>query len=171
MGGCNFAASFFCACGMVVNPASNALLCTCMEKESIAEIQREIVEEFSLFDDWTGRYEYLIDLGKRNPGLPESEKTETNLIRGCQSQVWITARMEGDKLIFGGDSDALIVKGLVALLLRVFSGHKPEEIANAEPFFIDEIEMTQHLAPTRSNGLFAMIKQMKFYALAFGVQG
>jgi len=139
-----------------------------MANLSIREVQEEIVEEFSLFDDWTERYEYLIDLGKRNSGLPESDKTEANLIRGCQSQVWITAREEDGRIYFEGDSDALIVKGLVALLLRVFSGQKAADIVNADLFFIDAIEMTQHLAPTRSNGLFSMIKQMKFYALAFG---
>jgi cysteine desulfuration protein SufE len=139
-----------------------------MTTASIADIQKEIVEEFSLFEDWSERYEYLIDLGKRNPSLPESEKTDANLIRGCQSQVWITARQEDGRVYFEGDSDALIVKGLVALLLRVFSGQKAADIVNAELFFIDEIQMTQHLASTRSNGLFSMIKQMKFYALAFG---
>lgn len=142
-----------------------------MGATSITDIQREIIEEFSLFDDWAGRYEYLIDLGKQNPGLPEADKTEANLIRGCQSQVWITAAKEGENLIFRGDSDALIVKGLVSLLLRVFSGQRPEDIAGAELFFIDAIEMTQHLAQTRSNGLFSMIRQMKYYALAFGAGG
>jgi cysteine desulfuration protein SufE len=139
-----------------------------MEQASIAEIQREIVEEFSLFDDWTDRYEYIIDIGKKNPGLPDAVRTEENLVRGCQSQVWLTARMEGGLLYFEGDSDAIIVKGLVGLLLRVLSGHRPQDIASANLFFIDEIGMTQHLAQTRSNGLLAMVKQMKFYALAFG---
>ena len=139
-----------------------------MEKASVQDIQQEIVEEFALFDDWADRYEYLIDLGKKNPGLPDSDKSDANLVRGCQSQVWITAAMEQGKVIFRADSDALIVKGLVALLLRVFSGQTPSEVLSAELFFIDEIGMTQHLAQTRSNGLFAMIKQMKIYALAFG---
>jgi cysteine desulfuration protein SufE len=134
---------------------------------SIPEIQKEIVEEFSLFDDWTDRYEYLIDLGKKNPGMNPVDKIEANLIRGCQSQVWITARMENGLMYLQGDSDALIVKGLLSLLLRIFSGQPAEEIAKADLFFIDEIDMTRHLAPTRSNGLFAMIKQIKFYALAF----
>lgn len=136
-------------------------------KKTSEEIQKEIVEDFSLFEDWTGRYEYIIDLGKSNPGLPESSKTEENLIRGCQSQVWITARMENGLLHFEGDSDAMIVKGLLTLLLRVFSGHTPEEISRTQSWFIDEIGMTGHLAQTRSNGLFAMIRQMKYYALAF----
>lgn len=139
-----------------------------MSENPLNAVQREIADEFSLFEDWSDRYEYLIDLGKKNPGMPESDKTESNLIRGCQSQVWITAREEDGRVFFQGDSDALIVKGLVALLLRVFSGQKASDIAGADLFFIDEIQMTQHLAPTRSNGLFSMIKQMKFYALAFG---
>jgi cysteine desulfuration protein SufE len=139
-----------------------------MSENPLNAVQREIVDEFSLFEDWSDRYEYLIDLGKKNPGMPESDKTESNLVRGCQSQVWITAREEDGRIFFQGDSDALIVKGLVALLLRVFSGQKASDIAGADLFFIDEIQMTQHLAPTRSNGLFSMIKQMKFYALAFG---
>lgn len=139
-----------------------------MSESSTEEVQREIIGEFSLFDDWTNRYEYLIDIGKSNPGLPECDKTEENLIRGCQSQVWIKARLENGRIWLEGDSDALIVKGLLSLLLRVFSGRRPEEIIQTEPFFIDEIEMTRHLAPTRSNGLYAMIKQIKFYALAFG---
>jgi cysteine desulfuration protein SufE len=136
--------------------------------ESIASIQKEIVAEFGLFDDWTDKYEYIIDLGKKNPGLPESSRVPENLIKGCQSQVWLTASMDNSgNLIFKGDSDAVIVKGLVALLIRVLSGHKPEEVAGAELFFIDEIGMTSHLAQTRSNGLLSMVKQMKFYALAF----
>lgn len=131
-------------------------------------IQEEIIEEFALFDDWSDRYEYIIDLGKRNPAFPEEEKTDENLIRGCQSQVWVKARFSEGRLWFEGDSDALIVRGLLSLLLRVFSGRSPEEIVRTEAYFIQEIGMTQHLAPTRANGLFAMIKQMKFYALAFG---
>jgi cysteine desulfuration protein SufE len=142
-----------------------------MANQSIDEIQKEIVEEFSLFDDWTDRYEYIIDIGKKNPGLPDAARAEDNLVRGCQSQVWLTARMENGLLFFEGDSDAIIVKGLVGLLLRVLSGHPPQEISSANLFFIDEIGMTQHLAQTRSNGLLAMVKQMKFFALAFGTQG
>lgn len=136
-------------------------------KTNTEQIQRDIVEEFSLFDDWSERYEYIIDLGKKNPGLPAEDKTETNLIRGCQSQVWITARLDNGKVQLQGDSDALIVKGLLTLLLRVFSGQSPEEITRCQLSFIEEIGMTSHLAQTRSNGLFAMIKQIKYYALAF----
>lgn len=135
---------------------------------SIASIQNEIVSEFGLFDDWTDRYEYIIDLGKKNPGIPDSEKTPENLIKGCQSQVWLTARTdENGNLIFSGDSDAVIVKGLVSLLIRVLSGHKPAEIAGSDLFFMDEIGMTRHLAQTRANGLLAMVRQMKYYALAY----
>jgi len=138
-----------------------------MAKISINEVQQEIIDEFSLFDDWTDRYEYIIDLGKKLPPLPEKNKTEDNLIKGCQSQVWLTAHLEHGTVVFEGDSDAIIVKGLVSLLIRVLSGHSPEEIVDAQLFFIEEIGMTQHLAQTRSNGLLSMVKQMKFYALAF----
>jgi cysteine desulfuration protein SufE len=138
-----------------------------MSNPSIQEIQNEIVEEFELFDDWTDRYEYIIDLGKKNPGLPDSQKLEENLIKGCQSQVWLVSRFEDGKVYFEADSDAIIVKGLVSLLIRVLSGHSPEEISSADLFFIEQIGMTRHLAQTRSNGLLSMVKQMKFYALAY----
>jgi len=138
-----------------------------MSATSIEEIQNEIVEEFELFDDWTDRYEYIIDLGKKNPGLPDSDKIEDNLIKGCQSQVWLISKYENGRLLFFGESDAIIVKGLVSLLIRVLSGHKPEEISKADLFFIEKIGMTRHLAQTRSNGLLSMVKQMKFYALAY----
>lgn len=134
---------------------------------SIDQIQQEIVEEFELFDDWTDRYEYIIDLGKKNPPLPENQKVEENIIKGCQSQVWLVARFEDGLVHFAADSDAIIVKGLVALLIRVLSGHSPKEIAEADLFFIDRIGMTKHLAQTRSNGLLSMVKQMKFYGLAY----
>jgi cysteine desulfuration protein SufE len=138
-----------------------------MSQASISEIQNEIVEEFELFDDWTDRYEYIIDLGKKNPALPDSDKIEANIIKGCQSQVWLTSQYENGRVLFSGDSDAIIVKGLVALLIRVLSGHTPIEISSADLFFIDKIGMTKHLAQTRSNGLLSMVKQMKFYALAY----
>lgn len=141
--------------------------CKTMSKASIEEIQREIIEEFELFDDWTDRYEYIIDLGKKNPGLPEADKTEENLIKGCQSKVWLVSRFEHGEVSFYGDSDAIIVKGLISLLIRVLSGHPPQEISEADLFFIDRIGMTKHLAQTRSNGLLSMVKQMKFYALAY----
>ena len=141
-----------------------------MSTKSIAEIQNEIVEEFELFDDWTDRYEYIIDLGKKNPPLPEKFKVEDNIIKGCQSQVWLVSTFENGIVHFQADSDAIIVKGLVSLLIRVLSGQKPEEISGADLFFIDKIGMTSHLAQTRSNGLLSMVKQMKFCGLAYGAQ-
>jgi cysteine desulfuration protein SufE len=134
---------------------------------TINEIQDEIIEEFSLFDDWTDRYEYIIELGKKLSVLEDKHKTEDNKIKGCQSNVWLVANLEGDKIVFQADSDAVIVKGLVSMLIRVLSGHKPDEIVNADLYFIDKIGMTQHLAQTRSNGLLSMVKQMKFYGLAY----
>jgi len=134
---------------------------------TINEIQDEIIDEFSLFDDWEGKYEYIIDMGKKLPLLAEEHKTEENIIKGCQSRVWLYAHMEDDTVVYEGDSDAVIVKGLIALLIRVLSEHTPEEIAKADLYFIDRIGMAQHLAQTRANGLFAMLKQMKLYALAY----
>ena len=134
---------------------------------TINQIQEEIIEEFELFDDWADKYEYIIDLGKKLKPFPEEAKTEDNIIKGCQSRVWLNARKEGDNLIFDGDSEAIIVKGLASMLIRVLSNHKPEEIANAELYFIDKIGMTSHLAQTRSNGLASMAKQMKNYGVAY----
>ncbi|MDO1445275.1 SufE family protein [Rhodocytophaga aerolata] len=134
---------------------------------TINQIQDEIIEEFALFDDWTDKYEYIIDIGKKLPPLSSEYKTEENKIKGCQSQVWLHAHMDGDKLLFEGDSDAVIVKGLIGLLIRVLSGQKPEDIAKATLYFIDKIGMSQHLAQTRSNGLASMVKQMKLYGIAF----
>ena len=123
-----------------------------------------------MLDDWMDRYALLIDYGKELPVFPEEERTEQNLIDGCQSKVWLTAHMDGDLLIYAGDSDALLVKGIVALLLHVLSGHTPQQIAQADLYFIDAIGLREHLSPTRSNGLAAMLKQMKLYALAFAAQ-
>lgn len=134
---------------------------------TIKEIQEDIIDEFALFEDWTDKYEYIIDIGKKLPLLPEQYKTEDYKIKGCQSQVWLHAHMHDDKLIFEGDSDAVIVKGLIGLLIRTLSGQRPEEIAKADLFFIDRIGMSQHLAQTRSNGLASMVKQMKLYGLAY----
>lgn len=134
---------------------------------TIQETQDEIIEEFELFDDWEGKYEYIIDLGKKLKGLPEEQKTEDNIIKGCQSRVWLNARMDGDKLIFEADSEAIIVKGLVNMLIRVLSGHTPKTIASADMYFMERIGLQQHLAQTRSNGLASMVKQMKAYALAY----
>ncbi len=134
---------------------------------TINELQDEVIEEFSDFDDWMDKYQLLIDLGSEQEPLPETYKTEQNLIDGCQSRVWLQADMEDDKLVFRAESDALIVKGIVALLVRVLSGHTPDEILNADLYFIEKIGLKEHLSPTRSNGLVAMLKQMKMYALAF----
>jgi cysteine desulfuration protein SufE len=135
---------------------------------TINESQDEIIEEFELFDDWADKYEYIIDLGKKLKGFPEEQKTEDNIIKGCQSRVWLNARKDEEKLIFDADSEAIIVKGLVNMLIRVLSGHTPQEIAKADLYFMDKIGMSQHLAQTRSNGLASMVKQMKNYAIAYG---
>ena len=134
---------------------------------TINEIQDSIIDEFSGFDDWLDRYQLLIDLGGELEQLPEDLKTDNNLIEGCQSNVWLDARYEDGKVVFKADGDALIVKGLVSLLVKVYSGHTPDEILVAEPYFVEAIGLKEHLSPTRSNGLLAMIKQMKLYALAF----
>ena len=135
--------------------------------KTINEIQDEIVEEFSDFDDWMDRYQMLIDLGNDQPPLDEKYKTEQNLIDGCQSRVWLQADMQNGLLHFQAESDALIVKGIVALLIRALSDHTPAEILSTDLYFIERIGLREHLSPTRSNGLLAMLKQMKLYALAF----
>ena len=135
---------------------------------SIEEIQEEIIDEFSGFDDWMDKYQLLIDLGGEQEPLPEQYKTESNLIDGCQSRVWLQADLTEEGLVhFQAESDALIVKGIVALLIRVLSDHTPDEILSADLHFIEEIGLKEHLSPTRSNGLVAMLKQMKLYAMAF----
>jgi cysteine desulfuration protein SufE len=134
---------------------------------SIDEIEEGIVEDFSLFDNWEDKYEYIIDLGKQLQPLEAIYKTEDNIIKGCQSRVWLIAEEKEGKLLFRADSDAIIVKGLVNLLIKVLSGHTPDEIIRAKLEFINRIGMTQHLAQTRSNGLLSMVKQMKNYALAY----
>jgi cysteine desulfuration protein SufE len=134
---------------------------------TINEIQDQIIEEFELFDDWTDKYEYIIEMGKKLPDLDPQFKVDENKIKGCQSNVWLTSELKDSKLNFFADSDAVIVKGLVSMLIRVLSGHSPNDIANADLYFIDKIGMTQHLAQTRSNGLLSMVKQMKFYGLAY----
>jgi cysteine desulfuration protein SufE len=136
---------------------------------TINETQDEIIEEFELFDDWADKYEYIIDLGKKLKGLPEEQKTEENIIKGCQSRVWLNAHQEGEKLFFEADSEAIIVKGLVNMLIRVLSGHTPKDISEADLYFIDKIGMSSHLAQTRSNGLASMVKQMKNYAIAYSL--
>lgn len=134
---------------------------------TINEQQDEVIEEFSELDDWMDRYQLLIDLGEEQEPLPDDEKTEQNLIDGCQSRVWLVCDENNGILTFRAESDALIVKGIVSLLIRVVSGHTPQEILDADLYFIREIGLTEHLSPTRSNGLLAMIKQMRMYALAF----
>lgn len=134
---------------------------------TINEVQQEIIEEFSVYEDWMDKYSYLIELGNELKDLDPQEKTDQHLIKGCQSRVWLVSDFKDGKLIFRGESDAVIVKGLVALLLRVVSGRTPEELINNELFFVDEIGLKQHLSPTRSNGLLAMIKQIKLYAVAY----
>ena len=135
--------------------------------ETINEIQDEIIEEFSSFDDWMDKYQLLIDLGSDQEPLPEQYKTEQNLIDGCQSRVWLQADYEDGIINFRAESDALIVKGIVTLLIRVLSGHTPQEILDADLYFISRIGLREHLSPTRSNGLLAMVKQMRAYAIAY----
>lgn len=135
--------------------------------ETINEVQDEIIEEFSGFDDWMDKYQLLIDMGSGQEPLPEEYKTEQNLIDGCQSRVWLQADYREGRVVFRAESDALIVKGIMDLLVRVLSGHTPQEILDADLYFIDRIGLKEHLSPTRSNGLVAMLKQMKMYALAF----
>ena len=136
---------------------------------TINEIQDEIIEEFSGFDDWMDKYQLLIDLGNEQDPLDDKYKTEQNLIDGCQSRVWLQADLIDGKLLFTAESDALIVKGIVALLIRVLSGHTPQEILDADLYFIERIGLCEHLSPTRSNGLLAMVKQMRAYALAYSI--
>lgn len=134
---------------------------------TINEMQDEIIAEFSDFDDWMDRYQLLIDLGNEQQPLDEKYKTDQNLIEGCQSRVWLQADEQDGKIIFQAESDALIVKGIIALLIKVLSGHTPDEILEADLYFIPQIGLQEHLSPTRSNGLLAMVKQMRMYALAF----
>ena len=134
---------------------------------TINEIQDEIIDEFSGFDDWMDKYQLLIDLGNEQEPLDEKYKVESNLIDGCQSRVWLQADYVDGKINFTAESDALIVKGIVALLIRVLSGHTPQEILDADLYFIEQIGLKEHLSPTRSNGLLAMVKQMRVYALVF----
>jgi cysteine desulfuration protein SufE len=134
---------------------------------SIVETEQEIIEEFELFDDWMQKYEHLIDLGKSLPLIADQYKTEENLIKGCQSQVWMHSELKDGKVVYTADSDAIITKGMVALMVRVLSEHTPNEIIDSKLDFIEKIGLTKHLSPTRSNGLVSMIKQMKLDALAY----
>ena len=136
----------------------------------IKEIQEEIIDEFELFDDWMERYEYIIETGKSLPLIDPKNKIDDNLIKGCQSKVWLHADYKDDKLVFTADSDAILTKGIIALLLRLYSNQSPKNILDSEPFFIDEIGLKEHLSPTRANGLVSMVKQLKLYALAYQVK-
>ena len=137
---------------------------------TIQEIQDEIIDEFSMFDDWEERYQYMIDLGKTLPLIEDRFKTDENIIKGCQSKVWIHADIKNGKVIFTADSDAIITKGIIAILIRVFSNQCPKDIIEANMDFIDEIGLKEHLSPTRANGLVSMIKQIKMYAIAYQTQ-
>ena len=136
----------------------------------IQEIQDDIVDEFAMFEDWMQRYEYMIELGKSLPLIDKQYKTDDNIIKGCQSKVWVHAELEDDKLVFTADSDAIITKGIIAILIRAFSNQKPAAIIEANTDFIDEIGLKEHLSPTRANGLVSMIKQLKLYAIAYQTQ-
>ena len=138
--------------------------------KTIQEIEQEIIDEFSMFDDWMDKYEYIIELGKDMESFPVEMRTEENLIKGCQSQVWFVAEERDGKLYFKADGDAIITKGLAALMIKVFSGQSAANIVKAELTFIDEIGLSQHLSPTRSNGLLAMVKQIKMYGLAYSAK-
>ncbi|WP_179352833.1 SufE family protein [Winogradskyella vidalii] len=137
---------------------------------TIEEVQNEIIDEFSMFEDWEERYQYMIDLGKDLPIIDEKYKTEANIIKGCQSKVWVHANMEDDKVNFTADSDAIITKGIIAILIRTFSNQHPKAIIEANTDFIDKIGLKEHLSPTRANGLVSMIKQLKMYAIAYQTQ-
>lgn len=138
--------------------------------KTIAEIQTDIVEEFSMFEDWMQRYEYMIELGKSLPLIAPEFKTADHIIKGCQSKVWVHADLEGDQLVFTADSDAIITKGIIAILIRAFSNQHPKAILEANTDFIDKIGLKEHLSPTRANGLVSMIKQIKMYAVAYQTQ-
>ena len=137
---------------------------------SIATKQAEIVDEFAMFDDWMQRYEYMIELGKSLPLISPEFKTDDHIIKGCQSKVWVHAELDEDKIVFTADSDAIITKGIIAILIRVFSNQHPKDILGADTAFIDEIGLKEHLSPTRANGLVSMIKQLKMYAIAYQTQ-
>ena len=137
---------------------------------SITKIQEEIIDEFSMFDDWEERYQYMIDLGKTLPLIDEQFKTDNHIIKGCQSRVWVHADLNNDKVVFTADSDAIITKGIIAILIRVFSNQNPKDIIDANTDFIDDIGLKEHLSPSRANGLVSMIKQLKLYAVAYQAQ-
>jgi len=137
---------------------------------TILEIQNELIDEFNMFDDWMQRYEYMIELGKSLPLISEDEKTDDKLIKGCQSKVWLQASLDNGKVQFTADSDAIITKGIIAILIRVFSNQSPQDIIDADVSFIDTLGLKEHLSPTRANGLVSMLKQLKLYAVAYQTQ-
>lgn len=137
---------------------------------SIQERQNEVIEEFEMFEDWMDKYDYLISLGKELPLIQEDKKVEENIIKGCQSRVWLAADLRGDRIHFTADSDAIITKGIISLMIRVLTDSTPKEIIDAELYFIDKVGLKEHLSPTRSNGLVSMVKQMKMYAIAFSTK-
>ncbi|OUR93209.1 Fe-S metabolism protein SufE [Flavobacteriales bacterium 34_180_T64] len=137
---------------------------------TIKEIQNELIDEFSMFEDWEERYQYMIDLGKDLPLIDAQFKTKDNIIKGCQSKVWVHAEMQNGRVVFTADSDAIITKGIIAILIRTFSNQQPNDIIEANTGFIDEIGLKEHLSPTRANGLVSMIKQLKIYAIAYQTQ-
>ena len=137
---------------------------------TIQEIEQQIIDEFANFDEWLDKYSYLIELGKECPAIDERDKTDSNLIKGCQSRVWLSCRHQDGKLFFAADSDAVITKGIITLLIRTFNGQTPQDILDADLSFIDTIGLKEHLSPARSNGLTSMIKQIKMYALAFKIK-
>lgn len=141
-----------------------------MERKSIEELSAEVVEEFSVFEEWLDKYEYIIELGKSLPLIDESDRKEENLIAGCQSRVWLSCRMEDGLLRFRADSDAIITKGIISLLIRVYDGQKPEDIVASDFSFIGKIGLRENLSPTRAGGLTAMIKQIKLYAIGYGAK-
>lgn len=141
-----------------------------MERKSIEELSAEVVEEFSIFEEWLDKYEYIIELGKSLPLIDESDRKEENLIAGCQSRVWLSCRMEDGLLRFRADSDAIITKGIISLLIRVYDGQKPEDIVASDFSFIEKIGLRENLSPTRAGGLTAMIKQIKLYAIGYGAK-
>jgi len=138
--------------------------------DRIKVVQEEIIDEFSMFEDWEERYQYMIDLGKSLPLIESQYKTDDNIIKGCQSKVWVHAEMEEEKIVFTADSDAIITKGIIAILIRVFSNQSPKAIIEADTDFVDQIGLKEHLSPTRANGLVSMIKQLKMYAIAYQTQ-
>ena len=142
-----------------------------IQNMTIQEIEEQIINEFANFDEWLDKYSYLIELGKECPAIDEKDKTESNLIKGCQSRVWLSCEYRDGRLYFAADSDAVITKGIITLLIRTFSGQTPQDILDADLAFIDAIGLKEHLSPTRSNGMTSMIKQIKMYALAYKMKG